>query len=57
MQSRSSYVIASYRIAEGSVSSSIRGAGRGRPTGNPDTGGARGRGARRGPARVRGPST
>jgi hypothetical protein len=44
-------------IAGGSASSSTRGAGRGRPTGNPNTRGARGRGARRGPARVRGPST
>jgi hypothetical protein len=51
------YTNASYRIAGGSASSSTRGAGRGRPTGNPGTRGARGRGARRGPARVRGPST
>jgi hypothetical protein len=44
-------------ITEGSISIGIRGAGRGRPTGNPGTGGARGRGARRGSDRVRGPST
>jgi hypothetical protein len=51
------YTIASYRIAEGSVSSSTRGTDRGRPIGNPGIGGARGRGAKREPARVRGSST
>jgi hypothetical protein len=35
----------------------VQGAGRGRPTEHLGTGGARGRGARRGPARVRAPST
>jgi hypothetical protein len=44
-------------IAGGSACSSTRGAGRGRPTGNLGIGGARGRGARKGPARVRGSST
>jgi hypothetical protein len=44
-------------IAGVSASSGTRGAGRGRPTGNLDTRGARGQGARRGSARVRGPST
>jgi hypothetical protein len=51
------YINASYRIAGGSTSSGTRGAGQGRPIENPGTGGARGRGARRGSARVRGPST
>jgi hypothetical protein len=45
------------RIAEGSASSNTRGAGLGRPIENPGTRGARGRGARRGPVRVRGPPT
>jgi hypothetical protein len=51
------YTIASYRIAGGSAGSSVRGADRDRPTGDPGTGGARGRGTRRGPTRVRGSST
>ena len=38
----------SYRIAGGASSSSARGAGRGRPVGDPGTGGARGLVARRG---------
>jgi hypothetical protein len=53
----STYTIASYRIAWESVSSSAREADRDQPTGNPGTGGAKGRGARRGPARVRQPSS
>jgi hypothetical protein len=51
------YTDASYMIAGGSTSIGTRGAGRGRPIGNLDIGGARGRGARRGYARLRGPST
>jgi hypothetical protein len=35
----------------------VQGAGRGQPTGNLGIGGVRGRGARRGSTRVRGPST
>jgi len=42
------HMYASYRITGGASSSSARGAGRGRPVGDPGIGGARGRGARRG---------
>jgi hypothetical protein len=51
------YTNASYRIAGENISIGTREAGWGRLIGNPGTGGARGRGARRRSARVHGPST
>jgi len=46
---------ASYRIAGGSSSSHVRGAGESRIVGDLGTGGAQGRGTRRRSSRVRGP--
>jgi hypothetical protein len=51
------YALKIYVVAGGSASSSIRGADRGRLTGTPGIGGARGRRARREPARVHGSAT
>jgi len=53
----STYTSASYRIAGGVASSSSERADRGRSTRSLGTGGARGRGARRGLAGVRGSPT
>jgi hypothetical protein len=50
------YTLASYRIAGGIASSSTGRAGLDRSAGAPGIGGVRGRGARRGAARVRRPS-
>jgi hypothetical protein len=50
------YALASYRIAGGVAGSSVGGADLERSARSPGTGGAQGRGARRGVAQVRRPS-